>query len=265
MKLKKLNPVTNGTRHKIKIQKSLLSKNNRLFRPILSEYKNTSGRSSLNGNITVWHKGGGVKKLYRSVDTLTEDTNSVVLATCYDPYRNSFINLNFELLRKKFFYNTATNSIYPGSLLKNSLNISELKLGFRTRIKNIPAGSIIHNLTTNNNSKAQYIKAAGTSGQILQYNSKTAKIKLPSKKIIQISTENFATIGIVSNTQSNLTTIGKAGTNRNLGVRPTVRGVAMNPVDHPHGGRANGGIPSVTPWGLPTKCGFYLRKKIKNK
>ena len=261
MKLKKLKAVTNGTRHKIKIQKNLLSKNNRLFRPLLSEYKNNSGRSSLHGNISVWHKGGGVKKLYRNLETLKHNTNSIVLSTCYDPYRNSFINFNFELSQKKFFFNTATNSIFPGSLLKNFSKNNELKLGFRTKIKNIPAGSIIHNLTTNPNFKAQYIRSAGTSGQILQTNSTIAKIKLPSKKIILISSENFATIGMVSNTQSNLTTIGKAGTNRNLGKRPTVRGVAMNPVDHPHGGRANGGIPSVTPWGLPTKCGFYLRKK----
>ena len=263
MKLQKLNPITNGTRHKIKIQKNLLSKNNRLFRPIISQYKNQSGRSSLHGNITVWHKGGGVKKLYRNLDTLKQDTNSIVITTCYDPYRNSFINLNFELNQKTFFFNTAPYGVFPGSLIKSSLNVNEIRLGYRTKLKNIPAGSIIHNLTTNPNLKAQYIKAAGTSGQILQSGLKFVKIRLPSKKVIDVSNENFATVGSISNPQSNLTTIGKAGTNRNLGVRPTVRGVAMNPVDHPHGGRANGGIPSVTPWGLPTKCGFSLRKKKK--
>ena len=143
-------------------------------------------------------------------------------------------------------------------------DINELKLGYRTKIKNIPAGSVIHSLTINDNLKTQYIRSAGTFGQIVQRGLTKAKIKLPSKKIIEISVNNYATIGVMSNLVDNQRYIGKAGTNRLLGKRPTVSGIAMNPVDHPHGGRSNGGIPSVTPWGLPTKCGFYLRKK-KNK
>jgi len=170
-----------------------------------------------------------------------------VVANCYDPNRNAFINLNFELENKNFFFGIATNSVFPGCLLKNSKDLNELKLGYRTRIKNIPTGSIIHNLTMDNNIKIKYIKSAGTFGQIVQCGQKKAKIKLPSKKIIEISNENMATIGIISNAQNNLTTIGKAGINRHKGIRPTVRGIAMNPVDHPHGGRTNGGRPSVSP------------------
>lgn len=263
MKLKKLNPVTNGARHTVKIQKNLLSKSNRIVRSILSKNNKSNGRSSINGRITVWHKGGGVKNLYRNIDFSKNDNNknSIVITSCYDPNRNSFINLNFELKQKEFFFNIAPNSIFPGSLLKSSANTNELRLGFRTMIKNIPTGSIIHNLTINNSLKSQYIRSAGTFGQIVQCGLKKAKIKLPSKAIIEVSVDNYATIGVISNTQSNLTTIGKAGINRRLGIRPTVRGIAMNPVDHPHGGRTNGGMPSVSPWGIPTKGGFYLRKK----
>lgn len=263
MKLKKLNPITNGTRHTVKIQKNLLSKSNRLVRSILSKNNNSNGRSSVNGRITVWHKGGGVKNLYRNIDFSKNNgnKNSIVITSCYDPNRNSFINLNFELKQKEFFFNIAPNSVFPGSLIKNSANTNELRLGFRTMIKNIPTGSIIHNLTINNSLKSQYIRSAGTFGQIVQCGLKKAKIKLPSKAIIEVSVENYATIGVISNPQSNLTTIGKAGVNRRLGIRPTVRGIAMNPVDHPHGGRTNGGMPSVSPWGIPTKGGFYLRKK----
>ncbi len=265
MKLKKLNPVTNGTRHIVKIQKNLLAKSNKIVKSILLKNQKSNGRSSINGRITVWHKGSGVKNLYRNVfdEKDSNNTNSLVIANCYDPNRNSFVNLNFELSEKRFFFNTAPNSLYPGALWKNSKNLNELKLGNRTLIKNIPTGSLIHNLSLKNDLNPKYIRAAGTYGQIVQSGSKIAKIKLPSKKIIEISVNSIATIGIISNTQSNLTTIGKAGINRKLGIRPTVRGIAMNPVDHPHGGRSNGGMPSVSPWGIPTKSGFYLRKKRK--
>jgi large subunit ribosomal protein L2 len=171
--------------------------------------------------------------------------------------------LNFELEKTNFFFNIATNSILPGTLLKSANDINELKLGYRTQIKNIPTGSIINNLTINNSQKVKYIKSAGTFGQIIQRGHKRAKIKLPSKEVIEVSNQNLATIGVVSNVQHNLTVIGKAGVNRHKGIRPTVRGIAMNPVDHPHGGRTNGGKPSVSPWGIPTKGGFYLKKKRK--
>jgi large subunit ribosomal protein L2 len=263
MKLKKLNPTTNGARHTIKIQKNLLAKNNRLLRSILKKKKNSGGRSSLNGRTTVWHKGGAVKSLYRTIDSSLTNANSIVLTNCYDPNRNAFVTLNFELQKKNFFFNTAPDSVYPGSLIKNSSEINELKLGYRTKIKNIPTGSIIHNLTSNNGSDPKYIRSAGTYGQIVQCGLKKARVKLPSKTVIEVSIESFATIGIVSNTQSNLTTLGKAGVNRHKGIRPTTRGIAMNPVDHPHGGRTNGGRPSVSPWGVPTKSGFYLRKRKK--
>ena len=266
MQLKKVIPISNSNRHTLTIKKSLLSKTNRLVKSIIKSNKKSNGRSSINGRITVWHKGNGVKNLYRNVyfSKQNENKNFLVIANCYDPNRSSFINLNFELTKKEFFFNTASDSVLPGSLIKNSKNVNEIKLGYRTQIKNMPAGSLIHNLTLNNSSKTKYIRSAGTFGQIVQSGQNTAKIKLPSKKIIEVSINNLATIGVVSNSQHNLTILGKAGTNRNLGKRPTVRGIAMNPVDHPHGGRGNKGMIPVTPWGRPTKSGYYLKKKKKN-
>ena len=139
MKLKKLNPVTNGTRHIVKVQKNLLSKNNRIVRSIISKNNKSNGRSSINGRITVWHKGGGVKNLYRNTNLLENNNtkNSLVITSCYDPNRNSFTNLNFELKQNKFFFTTAPISVFPGSLIKSSSNVNEVRLGFRTQIKNI--------------------------------------------------------------------------------------------------------------------------------
>lgn len=261
MKLKKIISITNSNRHTLKIQKNLLSKNNRVVKSILETKKKSNGRSSINGRITSWHKGNGVKNLYRNTQFSNENKHSLVIANCFDPNRSSFINLNFELNNKNFFFSTAPDSIFPGTLIKNTNKLNEIKLGFRTTLKNLPAGSLIHDLTLNQKLKSKYIKSAGTFGQIIESSVKTVKIKLPSKKIIEISNENLATLGMVSNIQHNLTIIGKAGTNRNLGIRPTVRGIAMNPVDHPHGGRGNKGMIPTTPWGRPTKSGYYLKKR----
>jgi len=141
----------------------------------------------------------------------------------------------------------ATQNVFPGSVFKNSINLTEVKLGFRSNLENLPIGSIIHNLTIDKTNISKYIRSAGTYGTILRCDNNKAQVKLPSKKIIEISSLNYATIGQISNLENNLIKIGKAGTNRLLGKRPKVRGIAMNAVDHPHGGRANGGRPSVTP------------------
>lgn len=262
MQLKKMKPTTNGLRHKIKIEKNLLAKNNKIVKKtILQRNKNLAGRSSITGNITVWHKGKRQKRLFRKVILTNETTNSIVVNTCYDPARKAFINLNFELEKKEFFFNLSSDLTSTGSLIKNSAQLNELKLGYRTSIESIPTGSIIHNLSIKKTKAGQYIRAAGTFGQIIQKGYNSAKIKLPSKKIVEVPTNSYATIGVVSNLNHNRIVLGKAGSNRYLGIKPTVRGIAMNPVDHPHGGRTNGGRPSVTPWGLPTKGQFKLKKR----
>lgn len=261
MKLKVYKPRTNGTRHKISLQKNTLSKNNRILKKLLIKKKYFAGRSKQSGNITSWHKGGAKSKMYRNVSLYNNRSNSIVVNINYDPYRKSFISLNFDLDRKIFFYTICNDLITAGSLIKSSKEINELKLGFRTNLKEIPTGSLISNLSIDEAKRMQYIRSAGTYGQVVQKEKKSIKIKLPSKKIICISNKGFATLGIISNLKQNLVIRGNAGSNRNLGIRPIVRGIAMNPVDHPHGGRTNGGRPSVSPWGLPTKAGFSLKKR----
>jgi len=263
MKLKKLNPVTNGTRHQINIQKNLLSKSNRIFKISLKGIKRCYGRSNTTGRITVRHKGSGCKKLFRIINFQNSKILGLVVAIHYDPMRNAFISLNYNLITKTFYNTLSVNSVYPGSLLSCDQQNLDLRLGYRTTLQNIPTGSIINSLATNKNKITKYIRSAGTFGQLIQKDLSTCKIKLTSGKITEFSINAFATLGVISNLQHNLTTIGKAGKNRLLGIRPTVRGIAMNPVDHPHGGRTNGGRPSVTPWGIPTKGQPTVLKRKK--
>jgi len=262
MKLKTFKPITNGIRQKISIQKNLLARCTRLNKSLLHGIKKNYGRSTFTGHVTSAHTGGGCKKLLRAINFQNTKTVSILIAVSYDPLRNAFIALNYNLRTKAFFNTLATISVYPGSLISCDENNLDLRLGYRTVLKNIPTGSIFHSLSLNRNKKIQYIRSAGTFGQLIQKNLKTCKIKLPSGKIIETPVESFGTLGIISNAEHNLITLGKAGTNRLCGRRPIVRGIAMNAVDHPHGGQTNGGRPSVTPWGIPTK-GKPTVKKLK--
>ena len=264
MKIVKSKPITNGSRHQIKLKKCLLIKDDALFKMNLKGKKRCSGRSKSTGNITSWNKGGGKKRLYRKINFFNEENNSITLGISYDPNRSAFISNNFELNKKIFFSSISTSQNYPGSLLRSNFLLRELKLGFKTQVNSIPMGTIINNISFGICSKSKFVRSAGTYAQLIQVNTKLAKIKLSSNKIITIPSNSYATIGMVSNEKHNLVYLGKAGRKRNLNRRPIVRGIAMNPVDHPHGGRTNGGKPSVTPWGLPTKGKFYLKKKKKN-
>lgn len=263
MKLIKLRPNTNGTRHVIKIQKNLLAKTNKFSKQSIGGLKNYSGRSSITGRITVWHKGGGCKKLFRELNFSNTEVNAVVVCIMHDPFRSSFVSLNFDLDNLIFFRTLSTNLVYPGSLFCCTKLKNDLKLGNRIQMNHIPAGSIVHSLSLNSKRNSSIGRSAGTFCQIVQKSLNFCKIKLPSGSVINCSSTSFATLGSVSNFQHNLISIGKAGTNRLLGKRPTVRGIAMNPVDHPHGGRTNGGMPSVTPWGIPTKGKPTVKKKEK--
>jgi len=264
MQLKKKNPVTNGTRHQVNLQKNLLSKTNKLSKVSILGTKFNAGRSSNTGRITVWHKGGRVKRLYRVLNFFNKDFNSIVLSNMYDPNRSSFISLNFDLKNFNFFRTLSTELVYPGSLISCSSEKNDLKLGNRTKLKNIPTGSIVHSLSCGENKQVLFARSAGTYCQIIQKDLNSCKIRLPSGLVFSVSNESFSTLGVISNSQHNLTCTGKAGRNRLKGIRPTVRGIAMNPVDHPHGGRTNGGRPSVTPWGIPTKGKPTVLKKKRN-
>jgi large subunit ribosomal protein L2 len=261
MKLIKLKPTTNGTRHQVNLQKNLLSKTNKLIKQSINGLKSYSGRSSMNGRITVWHKGSGCKQNYRAIESYTKNSNAIVLFIMYDPMRNAFISLNFDFERKVFFRSLSTFSVYPGALISCGNVTKSLNLGNKLTLENIPFGAIIHSLSLTAKNKATYARSAGTFCQIIQKQFNNCKVRLPSGIIITLPSKSFATLGVVSNSQFNSIYIGKAGRNRLKGIRPTVRGIAMNPVDHPHGGRTNGGRPSVTPWGIPTKGKPTVLKK----
>lgn len=262
MKIIKLKPTSNSLRHHVKLSKFFLIKNNKIVKNIFTKKVSRCGKKKHAGVITAWHKQKGAKKLYINLGFSSLSNNSIVIGVMHDPNRTGLVSLNFDLKNKTFFSSLCTSGIYPGFLIKSDLNIVELKLGFRTKLKTIPTGSMIHSIGKSSKiSSSVYARAAGAFGQLIQIDKKYAKIKLPSNKFLIESVNSYASLGSVSNKKHNLICLGKAGRSRKLGRRPIVRGIAMNPVDHPHGGRTNGGRPSVTPWGLPTKCKFYLKKK----
>lgn len=263
MQLLKLNPTTPGIRHKIKLSKNLLSKKGSIYKKLNLNNHRFQGRSPQTGHITSWHRGGGCKKLFRHINFFNFATKAIFITTLYDPYRSSFISLSFDFVNKYFYYFLASQSVFPGSIfLCNSKKI-ELFFGNRTLLLNFFVGNFLYNLSLNLKSKAKYCRSAGTFCQIIQQNILVTKIRIPSGKVITLNSNLYATLGRVSNIKHNLIVKGNAGSNRLRGFRPIVRGIAMNPVDHPHGGRTNGGQPSATPWGLLTKGKPTVKKKYE--
>jgi large subunit ribosomal protein L2 len=188
---------------------------------------------------------------------------SIVLGIFYDPARSVFISLCFNFLTKKFNHKLTTSKTYPGSLINSYSIVPEYKIGCIIPFYRTPTGSIINSIITNNSVK--FIKSAGVYGILLQKNILNCKIKFPSGEIKIFSSHDHCVLGSLSNRLWNNQVIGKAGRSRLLGRRPHVRGVAMNPVDHPHGGNTSTGRLSVTPWakpalGKPTK---KIKKNVK--
>jgi large subunit ribosomal protein L2 len=253
MLLKKLKNTSNGTRHQLILSKNFLFKYTHFIKNLTLGLSLKSGRGK-NGKISVRHKGGRLfKTFYKPIFNLEFSFVAIVLGILYNSNTSAFISLNFDFLRKTFFYGPSTHKVNCGSIITNNIVSNESRLGFRNYISKIPTGSLIHDLSYKSNFRAIFIRSAGSFGQILQKKLSNANIKLPSKLILNINVLESATIGRTSNVLYNKIIYGKAGKKRNIGIRPSVRGIAMNPVDHPHGGRTNGGRPSVTPWGLPTK------------
>ena len=171
----------------------------------------------------------------------------------------------FNLKTKNFYYTIAPKNLKVGDIVKSGSN-AEIKNGHSLPISKIPVGCLIHNIAPKINGIAKFSRSAGTFSQLIEKTTNYGKIKLSSGEQQTISINCFATIGIVSNEFLTLTTLGKAGRSRWLNKRPKVRGVAMNPIDHPHGGgegKTSGGRSSVTPWGKPTKNGKTSKSKNK--
>lgn len=215
---------------------------------------NKAGRNN-RGCITVFQKGGGHKRVYRLIDFSRKNAKGIVVGLEYDPYRNAFIARIFNDSSKEFYYIIAPKNLMVGSYVASDSN-AEIKVGHALPFSKIPVGMLIHNISCKDNNYGQYARSAGTFAQLIQKTKKHARIRLSSGEQRLIPLTAFATLGIVSNENFKLTTLGKAGRTRWKNCRPHVRGVAMNPVDHPHGGgegKTSGGRPSVTPWGKPTK------------
>jgi large subunit ribosomal protein L2 len=214
--------------------------------------KKHSGRGN-SGRITVRHRGGGVKRRYRLVDFKRErfDILTEILRFEYDPYRTAYIAL-VQYPDGEKSYILASQGMKEGDLVVTSEK-TEIKNGNRCKIKNIPVGTDVYNVQFEPGKSGGFVRSAGSSAKILAHEGKYVQIEMPSKEIRRIHKECFASIGAVSNPEHRYKIIKKAGVVRRKGRRPVVRGSAMNPVDHPHGGgegRAPIGLKyPKTPWG----------------
>ncbi len=262
MGIKKYKPTTPGRRGMTVSDFAEITKK-KPEKSLLEAKKKISGRNN-HGRITVRHRGGGHKRHYRIIDFKRNKIGipAKVAAIEYDPNRGARIALVVYADGEKR-YIIAPLKLNVGDIIENGPEV-EIRVGNALPIKKIPVGTIIHNIELKPGKGAQIARSAGTSAQIVGKEEKYAQIKLPSSELRLILTTCYATIGQVGNTDHENQTIGKAGRTRWLGIRPTVRGVAMNPVDHPHGGgegRSPQGNPHpVTPWGVQTKG-----KKTRNK
>lgn len=231
------------------------------FKPLTESLRRKSGRNNT-GRITVRHRGGGTKKAYRIIDFKRNKLNvpGKVEYIEYDPNRTAF------LARILYVDGERRYIIHPEGLKKGdqvlSSNEADIKPGNTLQLKNIPLGTMIHNIEMRPGKGGQIARSAGSSCQLAGRTDGYAQIKLPSGELRKVPEVCLATIGVVSNSDHGNIKLGKAGKKRHKGFRPTVRGVAMNPVDHPHGGgegRTSGGRHPVTPWAVPTK-GHKTRK-----
>jgi len=232
---------------------------------LLAPLKKKGGRNSY-GRITVRHRGGGTKQKYRIID-FKRDKDGIpgtVKAIEYDPNRSANIALIYYADGEKR-YILAPHGLKVGDTIYSGEK-SDIKPGNAMPLMNIPVGTVIHNIELKPGKGGQLVRAAGNMAQLMAKEEKYAQVRLPSGEVRRIDIRCKATIGQVGNLDHENITIGKAGRKRWMGIRPTVRGLAMNPSDHPHGGgegRSPIGMPSpVTPWGKPT-LGYKTRKKNK--
>jgi len=232
----------------------------------LVETLNKSGGRNSYGRITVRHRGGGTKQKYRIIDFKRNKDGipAKVAAIEYDPNRTARIALLHYVDGEKR-YILAPLGLKPGDIVESGEN-ADIKTGNTLKLANIPVGTMVHNIELKPGKGGQLVRAAGSAAQLMAKEGDYAQVRLPSGEVRMISINCKATIGQLSNIDNENISIVKAGRKRWMGIRPTVRGVVMNPVDHPHGGgegKSPIGRPSpVTPWGKPT-LGYKTRKKQK--
>jgi len=264
--MKTYKPTTPARRGMSGIDFSQLSKKGPEKR-LLKYVKRNNGRSASTGRITTRHKGGGVKRLYRVIEFSQTriDFPAVVTALEYDPNRTAFIALIEYKDNKQIQYIIAPHGLKIGDEVVFAESAA-LTVGNRTKLKNVPVGTTVYNVELEPGKGGKIVRSAGSSAQVLAHDGDYINLKMPSTEVRKFKGECFATIGQVSNPENRFYRVGKAGTNRHKGIRPTTRGSAMNPCDHPHGG-GEGRQPiglkhPKTPWGLPA-LGVKTRNKKK--
>jgi len=262
MALKKFNPVTPGRRGLVLVNRSALWKGD----PVkgLTEGLSKKGGRNNHGRITARRRGGGHKRLYRSIDFRRDkfDVPGKVVRLEYDPNRTAFIAL-IEYEDEEVRYILAPQRLTVGDSVVSGER-TDIKPGNALPLANIPVGTIVHNVEMKPGKGGQLARSAGTYVQIVGRDAGNALLRLSSGEVRIVSGRCMATVGAVSNPDQANIKLGKAGRKRWLGKRPSVRGVAMNPIDHPHGGgegRTSGGRHPVTPWGKPTKGAKTRRNK----
>jgi large subunit ribosomal protein L2 len=263
MGIKKYKPTSPGMRFRTGFTFEELTTDEPL-KSLVSGMRKTGGRNN-HGRITLRHRGGGHKRRFRVIDFRRDnaDVPGKVASIEYDPNRGARLALiNFADGDKRYI-------LQPLGLKVGDTVVSgdkvDIKPGNCMPLKNIPLGTMVHNVEMKIGKGGQLIRAAGAYGQVMAKEKGYAQIKLPSGEVRMVLDRCRATVGQLSNPDHEKISLGKAGRRRHLGLRPKVRGVAMNPVDHPHGGgegKTSGGRNPVTPWGVPTK-GYKTRERKK--
>jgi large subunit ribosomal protein L2 len=259
MAVVKLKPTSPGRRFVVKVIAPNLHKGGP-YEPLVEKKNKTGGRNNA-GRITTRHQGGGHKQHYRIIDFKRDKDNipARVERLEYDPNRSAHIALLLYADGERR-YIIAPRGIEIGATVISGA-AAAIKVGNALPLRNVPVGSNIHCIEMKPGKGAQLARSAGASTQLVAREGNYATLRLRSGEVRKVHVDCKATIGEVSNEEHNLRSLGKAGAKRWRGIRPTVRGVAMNPVDHPHGGgegRTSGGRHPVSPWGMPTK-GYKTR------
>jgi large subunit ribosomal protein L2 len=266
MAIKKYRATSAGIRHRTDLGNEDLTASTP-HRALTKSLKKTGGRNST-GRVTAWHRGGGHKRRYRTIDFRRDKDGVVakVVSVEYDPNRTARIALVSYLDGAKR-YVLAPDKLTVGDKIVSGAG-ADIKLGNSLPLKNIPLGTVIHNIELRPGQGAKLVRSAGTLAQLVAREGAYAQVKLPSGEVRMIPVACQATIGQVGNAEQENIFLGKAGRSRWRGRRPHVRGVAMNPVDHPHGGgegKTSGGRHPVTPWGKPTKGAKTRGRKASDK
>lgn len=264
MSIKKYKPTTSTRRWTTTTGSEDLSKK-KPEKSLMFTKKRTGGRNS-KGRITTRHIGGGHKRKIRIIDFKRDkrDMPARIVAIEYDPNRSARLAL-LQYPDGERRYIIAPLGIHVSDEISSGADV-DIKIGNATLLRNIPAGTPIYNIELNKGRGGQIARGAGTSAVIMAKEGQFAHVRLPSGEIRLINLDCFATIGQVGNVEHESIVLGKAGKSRHLGRRPSVRGVVMNPHDHPHGGgegKSSGGRHPSTPWGKPTK-GFKTRKRKRS-